>query len=151
MYKLSSNGFKFITNFERLEIEAYLDSAGVATIGYGTTELNGWPVALGMLINEQVANALLMGSCQSRLRMLESCIRVDLNQNQVDALVSLSYNIGQKGFLSSSLLQAINNKLAITEDLFTRWNKVRSNGILVDSQGLIERRKSEYKLYNTRP
>lgn len=72
---------------------------------------------------------------------------MDLNQNQVDALASFTYNVGKFGFAKSSLLTALNSKLLITEDLFTRWNKVRIDGKLVESNGLTDRRKKEYKLF----
>lgn len=150
-YQLSSNGFKLITSFESLKLEAYLDQGGVPTIGYGTTKINGVSVSLGMKINEPVAIALFYGDCKWCLKEIEiQCAIAKLNQNQIDALVSLIYNIGGPNFASSSLLQAINHKLLITEDLFTRWNKVRVNGELVISNGLTKRRKAEYALFTSK-
>lgn len=147
-YKLSSNGARLITNYEELSLVSYLDKARVWTIGYGTTRLNGTEVSAGMVINEPVAWALFYGDCRDKLELLEKVVHIDLNQNQVDSLVSLTYNIGRGGFSSSNLLTAINSKLVINEDLFTRWNKVRNvAGQLVPSNGLTKRRKEEYSLY----
>lgn len=146
-YKLGSAGSRLITGFEALRLESYLDNAGIWTIGYGTTRLNGIEVSAGMKINEPVAWALFYGDCTDRLLMLEKAVLINLNQNQVDSLVSFSYNIGKSGFISSSLLTAINAKMIVNEDLFTRWNKVRVNGVLVPSDGLTKRRIKEYQLY----
>lgn len=148
MYRLSSRGFRLISSFESLKLEAYLDPAGIATIGYGTTKLNGFPVALGMVINEAVAVALLYGSCNEILKELPRHVLVNkLNQNQIDALCSLIYNIGISNFATSSLLQALNHKLDINRDLFTRWNKTHIAGVLVELPGLTRRRNQEYNLF----
>jgi len=147
MYKLGEAGIKLIKEFEGLKLESYQDDKGIWTIGYGTTRLNGSPVTKGMQINSIVAVALFRGDCGDRLLFLDSCMITNLNQNQVDSLVSLSYNIGKSGFFDSTLRKIINSRQTVTEDLFTRWNKIRINGELVVSDGLIRRRKAEYKLF----
>lgn len=151
MLKLSERGAKFITEppHEGLSLIAYPDSAGVWTIGFGTTTLNGAPVTRGMEINTPVAWALFNGKMQEYLNAIERLVRVRLNQNQVDALASFTYNIGINGFASSSLLKAINAKLIINEDLFTRWNKITDPKTKkkIVSNGLTNRRKREYKLF----
>lgn len=146
MYKMGAAGIKLITDFEGLRLESYQDEKGVWTIGYGTIWLNGSPVTRLMKINTYVAIALLEGDCSDRLRFLEGIVP-NLNQNQVDALVSLSYNIGKQGFTNSTLRKVINARQPVFEDLFTRWNKITINGKLVESNGLTRRRKAEYKLY----
>lgn len=149
MLKLSSKGAKFITDppHEGLSLISYQDSKGVWTIGFGTTTLNGFPVQPGMTINEPVAWALFYGFCQGILDHIEKLVKVPLNQNQIDALVSFTYNLGKTAFAQSSLLTSINSKLIINEDLFTRWNKIRVNGQLIPSNGLTARRQREYKLF----
>jgi lysozyme len=150
-YRLSAKGAKFITNppHEGLSLRSYPDSGGVWTIGFGTTMLNGYPVSEGMEINPPVAWALFYGKIQEFLDYIERLIKVPLNQNQIDALASLTYNIGKTGFSQSSLLTYINSNKPIVEDLFTRWNKIRVKGVLTPSKGLIDRRKREYKLFMT--
>jgi lysozyme len=147
MFKLSDKGVKLLTNSEGLELESYKDSANVWTIGYGTTTLNGYPVEPAMRINEQVAWALFMGKINETLDFIEKVVRVTLNQNQVDALCSFTYNLGKTNLLNSSLLTAINAKMIINEDLFTRWNKAHVNDKLVELPGLTIRRKKEYALF----
>ncbi len=149
MLKLSLKGTKFITDppHEGLSLKSYQDTGNVWTIGFGTTEINGQPVTEGMIINEKVAWALFHGKIQEFLDYIEKAVQVPLNQNQVDALASFTYNVGKFGFAKSSLLTAINAKMIINEDLFTRWNKVRVNGVLTVSNGLTARRKREYKFF----
>ena len=149
-YKLGTKGFKLIIDIEKLRLESYEDAVNVWTIGYGTTRLNGYPVSAGMVINEPVAHALMYGECQDILKLIENAVSINLNQNQVDALVSFAYNIGKQGFISSSLLTAINSKMIINEDLFTRWNKGRVNGVLTVLNGLTKRRKREYQLFTSK-
>lgn len=151
-FKLSAKGAKFITDppHEGLRLKSYPDSGGVWTIGFGTTTLNGFPVSAGMEINEVVAWALFYGKIKDYVDFLNRVVKVKLNQNQVDALVSLIYNIGMGGFAESTLLRFINTEQVITEDLFTRWNKVRINGVLTPSNGLTNRRKREFKLFTSK-
>lgn len=146
MLILGDKGMKLITSFEGLRLESYLDVVGKWTIGYGTISLNGFPVGPNMVINAEVADALLLGKVAEFLDIIDKNTK-NLNQNQIDALASFVYNIGKGGFLKSSLLTFINAGKVITEDLFTRWNKGRVNGQLVELKGLTKRRKAEFKLY----
>ena len=147
MFQLSKRGQELIINSEGLRLESYLDAAGIWTIGYGTTLLNGAKVTEGMVINKLVADALLLGNVRGYLDFIENTVRVKITQNQIDALTSFTYNLGKGAFLNSSLLTAINAKLIINQDLFTRWNKARVNGQLIELKGLTKRRKAEYELF----
>jgi len=82
------------------------------------------------------------------LQVLEECVRVPLDQNQSDALVSFVYNIGAKGFRQSTLLRLLNQgDLAGTVAELKKWTKARRNGALVDLPDLIERRAAEAELF----
>lgn len=150
--KLGEVGFKLITSFESLKLDSYKDQAGVWTIGYGTTKLNGAPVTPGMTINERVAEALFYGEIDRVVKVVTRFVVVPLNQNQLDALVSFCYNVGDGAFISSTLINYINNRKVITEDLFTRWNKYTdpNTGEKKVSNGLTRRRKSEYLLFTSK-
>ena len=149
---LGQNGFKLITGIEQLRLIAYLDQAGVWTIGWGTTRLNGQPVKEGMVINDLVADTLFRGDIASTI--IGVSLVVDekrLTQNQQDALISLAYNIGLGGFKSSTLAKTINSGGGIYEDLFTRWNRYTDPVTKKKkvSNGLTRRRKLEYELFMT--
>ena len=147
MFKLGKKGRELIALSEGLKLESYRDTANVWTIGFGTTTLNGHPVTENMIINTEVAYALFLGKCQEYLDFIEKCICVELNQNQIDALCSFTYNLGKGSLVNSSLLTAINAKMIINEDLFTRWNKAHVNGVLTVLPGLTKRRQAEFKLF----
>lgn len=150
---LGQRGFDLITEFETLELKSYLDQAGVWTIGYGTTMLNGYPVTKGMEINEAVANALFHGDVENTIRgVRRTLIAPDrLNQHQSDALISLAYNIGLGGFSGSTLVKIINTNDDVWENLFTRWNRYTDSVTKKKkvSNGLTRRRQAEYKLFMT--
>ncbi len=76
----------------------------------------------------------------------------ELSQNQFDALVVFTYNVGARNFFKSTLLHLINTaKLEQPESImqikaaFLLWNKAK--GCI--SKGLIDRRNAEIKLFFT--
>lgn len=146
---IGQNGLQLIKDLEKFKPISYKDPVGVWTIGWGTTKINGIPVREGMVINYIVGLALLEGDTRDAATTVERLIRVKLNQNQIDALISFVYNIGSGNFLDSSLLKVINSGKPVVEDLFTRWNKGHVDGKLVSLAGLTDRRKREYKLFMT--
>ena len=150
--RIGQAGLQLITEFEDLKLKSYRDIAGVWTIGYGTTRINGISVSSGMEINETVALALLEGDLSHFTYLVSKAAIYSLTQNQFDALVSFAYNIGEAAFTSSSLLQSLNHKLEINEDLFTRWNKYTDplTKQKLTSNGLTRRRKAEYALFISR-
>ena len=81
------------------------------------------------------------------LKKFESAVnqvKVPLNQNQYDALVSLAYNIGVGAFLSSTLFKKLNTKdYKGAAEQFDRWN--RAGGKVM--RGLTNRRAKERKLF----
>ena len=88
--KTSENGVELIKRFEGLELEAYQDIAGIWTIGYGHT---GSDVQPGMKISERDAEELLRRDLKPREQAVEGAVKVPLNQNEFDALVSFAYNV----------------------------------------------------------
>lgn len=149
-YQLSPKGDAFVKDFEQFRAQAYLDQAGIPTIGYGTIRINGEPVKLGMTCTMEQALEWKRADMARFLACIEREVKVPLKQNQVDALASFVYNVGEGALKSSSLLKAINTGKAITEDLFTRWNKVKhpQTGKLIVSNGLTRRRKAEFALFS---
>lgn len=147
MAKVSKDGLNLIKKFEGLRLNAYLDSAGIPTIGFGTTKYpDGVKVKLGDKITEERALDLLQNHIQEEvIPYIDSLVKVPLNQSQVDALCSLIYNIGGNAFKSSTVLRKINSNALITEveTAWKLWNKAGGKVL----QGLISRRLAEIKLY----
>jgi len=106
----SDKGLNFLKRREACKLKAYLDSAGIPTIGYGTIRyLDGTIVDIGDTISQEQADILLRVECAGILRRLEGLISIYIVQNELDALVSFCYNIGVGGFKTSTLLKKINS------------------------------------------
>ena len=101
--RVSEKLVKKLMEFEGLRLEAYLDAAGVPTIGYGHT---GVDVRLGDRISEYWAKDLLMRDIAAAEREVEA-LEVVRTQGQLDALVSFVFNLGIERLKSSTLLKVI--------------------------------------------
>ena len=150
--KISKTGLDLIKYFEGLKLKSYPCQAGVPTIGYGTTRINGVPVKLGMTCTEAQAEAWLASDVAQFEKDVNSLVTHELTQSQFDALVSFAYNVGSdidadtvaEGLGDSTLLRLVNRKeyiLASAE--FLKWNK--ANGKV--SKGLVKRRRAEHLLF----
>ena len=141
--KTSTNGINFIKQFEGLRLSAYLCSANVPTIGYGNTYYpNETKVKLGDKITQTQADELLIDILKKFEAIVNRKLKVKVNQNQFDALVSHTYNTGG----SDTLFRLINNGANDTE--VRTWFESRyitANGVKL--KGLIRRRKAEANLY----
>lgn len=150
--KLSDNGLNVIKNFEGLRLNAYRDVAGVWTIGYGSTRYHdGLPIKPGdKLANETQASALLANTLGQYEDAVNNYVKVPINQNQFDALVSFTYNEGTGALHGSSLLILLNeNDFEGAAEHFLRWNKITDpvTKQKVVCQTLVNRRKEESQLF----
>lgn len=151
-FTFSDNLPKFLASpgIEGVVLHPYKDSVGIPTIGIGTIVYpNGTKVTMNdpAITIEQAYKYCLDHLNKKVLPILNQYITVDQNQNQVDAIGSLVYNIGTGGFISSTILKKINSQSPIQEIEATwkMWNKAGSK----ISQGLINRRNKELELYKT--
>ena len=139
--KISQEGIDLIKHFEGCELESYRCSANVLTIGYGTTK----NVVEGMKISQHQAEELLMKDLEEFEEYVEDLIDVPLEQNQFDALVAWTYNLGPTN-LKTSTLRKVLNKGAYDDvaEQINRWNK--ANGKVL--KGLVRRRNAEAELFD---
>lgn len=151
--KVSTHGIELIKKDEAFRSKPYMDPVGIPTIGYGTTMYpDGTKVKMtDAPITEHVAIQYL--SCHINnivIPTIKAKVRVDLEQNQIDALASFIYNVGSGNFGKSQLLRLINvyGKPYDVEQQFLRWNKGTINGKKVVLNGLVKRRQSEADLFN---
>lgn len=147
MTRLSQFGVELIKKFEGLSLRTYVDAVGVLTIGYGHT---GSDVTEGKKITEEEAENLLLKDVASFESAVNTFTNVRLNQNEYDALVSFSYNVGSTAYKNSTLLRKLNNgcdRVEVAEE-FPRWVK-GANG--EDIPGLVRRRAEEKKLFLSKP
>ena len=101
--KISNEGLSIIKHFEGMRLIAYRDAVNVLTIGYGHT---GPDVTEGMKITEEQAEDLLRKDVERFEVGTEGLTApVTLTQNEFDALVSFSYNVGLGALGESTLLK----------------------------------------------
>jgi len=146
MTQLSAQGISLIKRFEGLRLTSYVDCVGVLTIGYGHT---GPDVISNQRITEDEAEDLLLKDLVRFEKCVKSKVKVHLNQNEYDALVSFTYNVGCGAFEGSTLLRLLNegaDKIRIADE-FGRWVKGGDKTI----PGLVRRREQEKKLFLTKP
>ena len=79
-----------IKGFEGFREYPYTCPGGALTIGYGTTIKPGQHTS----ITKEQAEAILRKSISGFERSIKKLVKVPLNQNQYDALVSFTYNVG---------------------------------------------------------
>ena len=142
---VSPSGVDLICNFEGLRLKAYDDGVGVWTIGFGTTKYpNGIRVKKGDTCTLDQAKAYMQNDLKSFEQTVNNTVKVPLNQNQFDALVSLAYNIGTNAFSKSTLVKKLNaNDIRGAADQFDLW--VNAGGERM--QGLVNRRTVEKALF----
>lgn len=139
--QLSDKGIELIKTFEGFSAIPYNDVVGRPTIGFGHLILPG--EVFGS-IGSMEATALLRKDCSKAVSCVNNNVKVQLNQNQFDALVSFTYNLGCGNFMASTLLKYVNlgNFQAAAAE-FHKWN--HAGGKVVD--GLTKRRNKEAQLF----
>ena len=132
--ELSARGLRLIQAHEGLRLQAYLDSANVPTIGYGSTR----GVEMGDTITETQALELLEADVERHADSVREHVDVPLNQHQFDALVSFTFNVGAHAFKTSTLLDRLNSfdYQGAADEHFTQRTKVV--GVEMSDKDLIE-------------
>lgn len=148
--KISNDGLSLIKSYEGLKLQAYQDSSGVWTIGYGHTS----GVYPGQVITQQQADRLLLDDIKSAEYAVRKYVKVPLNQSQYDAVVDLVYNIGSGNFAgynkngrmipASPVLIALNAKDYISAADGFLYH-VKSGGVTLP--GLVRRRNEEKNMF----
>lgn len=131
---------------------AYKDAAGVWTIGYGNTTINGRPVQPNDRISREEGEELLKNAIVSRYSTGVQAVGTALSPTQQAALVSFEYNLGPgvwqtpTGQRIISLVSAGN--YAQAGQLMQQYNKARNpvTGQLEVLPGLVARRAREAAL-----
>jgi lysozyme len=138
---ISGSAMVSIALHEEYRGNAYSDAVGVTTIGFGTTG----GVKKGDKMSVERALIKLSQNVGEKEAAMRACIGpVPLYQNEWDAYVSLTYNIGSGAFCKSTLVK----KLRVDPPDYSgackeilKWN--RGGGRVLP--GLVTRRKDEYK------
>ena len=137
--KVGTEGVELIKHFEGCRLEAYLCPANVWTIGYGHTG----GVREGDVIDQEAAEALLIEDLEEFEGYVNKMVEIALKQNEFDALVSWTFNLGPANLKESTLLNRINyGPLSDVPTQIKRGN--RAGGKVLE--GLVKRRAAEAAL-----
>jgi len=122
------------------------NTKGFATVGYGhliTEEEKKKGLFLNGITEDQALDLLSRDLGVAEGAVLRA-VKVPLTQNEFDALVSFTFNVGAGNLNSSTLLRLLNsgNKKDVPAQ-FLRWN--RSKGVVLP--GLERRRRAEALLF----
>lgn len=130
-----------IKKFEGCRLKAYVDSAGIITIGYGHVSSS---CRLGDSITQAQADGYLKSDVNRIAEEISPYITVPVTQNQFDACVSFAYNVGPGKFRKSTLLAKINGGSPLAAaDEFSQWTKAAGKALA----GLVKRREAERELF----
>ena len=102
--RTSEEGIALIKKFEGCELSSYECSAGVLTIGYGPT----LGVQDGDTCTQEEAEDMLKDDLGVFEEAVDRLVNVDLEQNQFDALVAWTFNLGEGNLRESTLLKVLN-------------------------------------------
>lgn len=143
---INKTALDLIKEFEGFRAEAYRDSVGVLTIGYGTTAAAGVGIEpkAGMKITEAQATGYLDAAVAKFSHRVTAALTRVPTDNQFGAMVSLAYNIGPGNFAKSSVCRKFNKgDIQGAADAFLLWNKAGGKVL----NGLVRRRQAERLLF----
>lgn len=136
----------FIARFEGFSSSAYQCSAKVWTLGYGSTFNPYTKVKVRPLDKITKAEALdwLDKELSVLTKAVKSVVKVSLTTNQLNALVSFTYNVGIGNLRKSTLLRLLNDgNYQGAANQFLLWNKAGGKVL----RGLTIRRQAEKDLF----
>jgi lysozyme len=140
MRQIDQAGLDLVKSFEGLFLQAYRDSVGVPTIGWGHTV----GVQMGQTIDQAQAEAFLQADMADSCGAVERLVTVPLSDDQFSALVSFTFNCGTGALAGSTLLRLLNggDYLSVPGQLM-RWNHAGGQVLA----GLTRRRLAEGALF----
>lgn len=150
--QLSEHGKSLLRELEGVEREPYQDSVGLWTCGVGhcltKDELSSGKILCGDTtirwkdgpLSDEEIDALLADDVGWAEAAVEVAVRVELTQNQFDALTIWVYNVGANAMRNSTLIKKLNAGLfdEVPAEL-QRW--CHAGGKIVP--GLVKRRQRE--------
>ena len=128
--------YGLIKKYEGCYLDAYKCPAGIWTIGWGNTTIDGRPVKEGDHITEEKADKMLQEFVDTEI--LPKIKFLGLKGKQQEAFVSLCYNIGITKILGDTdLIKAIQKK--DYAEIYKNWTWGFKNNL----PGLYKRRAEE--------
>lgn len=147
---MTERGIELIAKFEGLRLEPYICPGGKATIGYGnTTYPDGTPVKITdpFITKEQAVEMLRISVAKFEARVRK--MFPGLNDDQIDGLTSLAYNIGASRLDRSTLAKRIREG-ATPREIYDAWmlfTVATYKGRKRKLEGLEKRRRAEIRRF----
>ncbi|NFN05151.1 hypothetical protein FDB50_10370 [Clostridium botulinum] len=143
---VSSQLVEFIKGYEKFEANAYNDSGGVPTIGYGTTDKS--KVAQGSCTQSEATQWLKeeINNKASELKSHLESVGISLTQNQFDACADFCYNAGFGNFKKFGVWDFVmgNSSKSVEQ----AWNVCLHDAAGNYCEGLHKRRVAEADIWN---
>lgn len=145
-----------LAGWEGIELKAYRDVAGYLTIGVGhllTKDeltsgkiwIRGIPLKYANGLTHQQVMDLLGQDLEKFEQAVTDSVVVPLTQNQFDALVAFSFNVGVNAFKNSTLVKLLNQgQYHEVPNQLRRW--IYAGGQIL--RGMVQRREYEIMLWN---
>jgi lysozyme len=140
---ISLVGLITLGQFEGYTTTVYKDVAGISTVCTGA--VTRLPVRA--VVTDDFCGRLDRANIGHAEAAVKRMVRVPVSPPMYDALVSLTFNVGERAVQRSTLMRQLNSKnyaRACAE--FSKWNKARVKGRLVPIKGLTARREQERKV-----
>jgi lysozyme len=142
--QLSTKGLALLKKYEGFRSHSYRDVVGIPTIGYGHRILptESFPNDI-----EEAQGAEMLGrDVDVAENAVTRLVKVDLMQNQFDALVDFVYNLGPRRLEASTLLRELNiGRYGAAADELLRWDHAGA----LEIEGLKARREAEFLLWHS--
>lgn len=144
--RTSDAGLGMITRLEGEVLRVYKDPVGIPTIGVGHVVRPGESFPNG--ITKEESRELLRKDVAIAEDAVNDAVKVPLSQDQFDALVSFTFNVGTGALRKSTLLRLLNQgDYQGAADQFPKW-RMAGGKVL---QGLVNRRKAERQTFMRTP
>lgn len=143
-WPINMAGVGLIADSEGCRLRSYRCPAGVFTCGWGATA----GVGPGMVWTQDYADKRLCEDVTATAKAVRRLITEEADSNQLAALVSFAYNLGDEAFAKSSVLKRHNKGDFIgAAKAMGLYNKAKVDGKLTVLPGLVTRRAAEAALY----
>lgn len=142
MRQINEAGLNLIKHAEGCRLQAYQDTAGIWTIGYGHTK----GVQPGQNITQDQAEAFLLSDVIQAEIEVQTYITAPITDNMFSALTSLVFNCGMAPLTMHLGEYLNNNQYDEASNEFLKWNHIAGKV----SEGLSDRRAAERALFLTK-
>jgi lysozyme len=162
--RIGGNGLSIEMHYESLNdddltiigLQPKMDPAGIWTSGYGRAirykgaflrGIENKAIAYQFTVPDEPTARQNLYDDNANFEDQINSLKLNLNQNQFDALVSFIYNLGFTNLLSSTLLKRIKTDMPpeLITEAFLMWNKCGGKVL----PGLTFRRQTEALLFTT--